>query len=300
MKFKKLLINNSDFGQRFDFVVSKYFVDISRNKIQNLIKDGCFLINDKKVKTGYILGVNDEITYNIPEIKEDNFEPENLNLDIIYEDDDLLVLNKPKNLVVHPAKSHKGITLINGLKHQVDKLSSINGSQRPGIIHRLDKDTSGLMVVAKSDEAHKALTVDISRHDVVRNYYAIVYGTFENKSGTINMPIKRDLNNKTKMSVNKDGKHAVTHFNVLKEFNNFSFLEVKLETGRTHQIRVHMAKINHPILGDKTYGPKKAYGDEGQFLHAYKISFFHPIKKEMVSFESEIPEYFLNAFKDLS
>ncbi|VEU80795.1 RluA family pseudouridine synthase [Haploplasma axanthum] len=299
---KKLQLNNEDIGLRLDIVLLNKFPDLSRNKIQTMIKSSDVLVNNEKVKTGYILRENDEILMTEIEVApviDDSIEKVNLNLDIIYEDDDLLVVNKPKDLVVHPASSYKGVTLINGLVYQVDKLSTINGKNRPGIVHRLDKDTSGLMIVAKSDEAHKELAKDISKHKVVRGYYAIVYGTFENSTGTINMPIKRDPSNRIKMAALEGGRNAVTHFKVLEQYLNHSLVDVELETGRTHQIRVHMSKIGHPILGDQTYGPKKAFGKSGQFLHAYKISFMHPIKKEQMSFETELPLYFKDVIKDL-
>lgn len=301
-ELKKLQLNSNDYNERLDTVLTNHFSDISRNKLQTLIKNGDVLVNDTIVKTGYIIKEEDIVT--MIELVEDvvietNLEKVNLNLDILYEDEHLLVLNKPKDLVVHPASSHKGVTLVNGLLYQVDKLSTINGESRPGIVHRLDKDTSGLMIVAKSDAAHKKLVVDLSKHKVVRKYYAIVYGTFNETSGTINMPIKRDPNNRLRNAVVADGKEAVTHFRVEQEYLNYSLLDVELETGRTHQIRVHLSQIKHPILGDPTYGPKKVYGEIGQYLHAYKISFMHPIKKEQMSFTTDLPDYFKETIKDL-
>lgn len=297
-----LQLSEEDFGERLDSVLTSYYPNISRNKLQSLIKSGDVLVNDNKVKNGYILKEEDIVTVEAFDFTVqvlDNLEKVNLDLEILYEDEDLLVVNKPKDLVVHPAASYDGVTLVNGLLYQVDKLSTINGTSRPGIVHRLDKDTSGLMIVAKSDEAHKQLVIDFSNHVVERKYYALVYGTFNETTGTINMPIKRDPNNRIKMAVVADGKPAISHFKVLEEYLNYSLLEVELETGRTHQIRVHLSEIKHPILGDDVYGPRKVYGDIGQYLHSFKVSFMHPIKKEQMSFETGLPSYFKETIKDL-
>ncbi|WP_026391408.1 RluA family pseudouridine synthase [Haploplasma modicum] len=300
---KKIDIKEEDLGNRLDLVIGLKYKDLSRNKIQTFIKNGDILVNNLKVKTGHILKDGDLVTAIDLGIKEEiiyKAEKVNLNLDIIYEDDDLLVLNKPKGLVVHPASTYDGITLVNGLLYQVDKLSTINGENRPGIIHRLDKDTSGLLLVAKSDLAHKRLAKQIANHEIDRNYYAICYGTFKESTGTINMPIKRDPKDRLKMAVVKDGREALTNFKVLEQYRNHSLLELSLITGRTHQIRVHLSHIGHPILGDQTYGPRKFYGNTGQYLHAFRLSFKHPITKKFMTFETKMPDEFLEAIKDIS
>lgn len=297
------IVIKEDKDIRLDLYLLNKYKELSRNKIQNYIKNGNFLINNKKVKTGYLLKegdiltskniiINEEITYNL--------KPINLNLEVIYEDDDLAIINKPKDLVVHPAKTFKGTTLVNGLLYQFDKLSTINGEKRPGIIHRLDKDTSGLLIITKSNLAHKILSEDISMQKIKRYYYAICYGTFSEKTGEINMPIKRDPKDRIKMAVVKDGKESLTKFEVLEQYLHHSLLKIQLITGRTHQIRVHLSEINHPILGDETYGPKNIYGNIGQYLHAYKLKFNHPITKKEMVFETPLPKYFKDTIIKLS
>lgn len=300
---KKINFFEEDLDKRLDMFLCELYPDLSRNKIQTFIKNGDVLVNDTKVKTGYALKESDIITANELEVKSDieyNLEKVNMNLEILYEDDDVLVINKPKGLVVHPANSYEGDTLVNGLLYQIDRLSTINGATRPGIIHRIDKDTSGLLLIAKSNEAHVILAKDISEHKVDRNYYAICYGTFEGKTGTINMPISRDESNRLRMAVNEGGKNAVTHFEVMEQYLNHSLLKVQLETGRTHQIRVHLSEISHPILGDEVYGPRKVFGKTGQYLHAYKLVFIHPITKKEVTFETSLPNYFKDVIEQLT
>lgn len=301
--FLTIEIDDEFLGERLDHFLSSLYPEISRNKIQNHIKEGNVLVNNEKVKTGFILKDLDVLTMK-PLIIETKVNkeiiPTNLNLEIIYEDNDLAIINKPKDLVVHPAPTHDGVTLVHGILYQLNSLSSINGSNRPGIIHRLDKDTSGLLIVAKTNEAHQILAKDISEHKVKRHYYAIVYGSFSETSGTINMPIGRDLSNRTKMAVDPKGRNATTHFTVVEEYLNHSLLDVELETGRTHQIRVHLSEINHPILGDQVYGPRKVFGKIGQYLHAYKLSFIHPITKKEVTFETSLPNYFKDVILQLT
>ena len=301
--FLTIEIDDEFLGERLDHFLSSLYPEISRNKIQNHIKEGNVLINNTKVKTGFILKDLDVLTMK-PLIIETKVNkeiiPTNLNLEIIYEDNDLAIINKPKDLVVHPAPTHDGVTLVHCILYQLNSLSSINGSNRPGIIHRLDKDTSGLLIVAKTNEAHQILAKDISEHKVKRHYYAIVYGSFSETSGTINMPIGRDLSNRTKMAVDPKGRNATTHFKVIEEYLNHSLLDVELETGRTHQIRVHLSEINHPILGDVVYGPRKVFGKIGQYLHAYKLSFIHPITKKEVTFETSLPNYFKDIITQLT
>ncbi len=290
----KITITNNFEKQRLDlYLLETEFKDKSRSFVQNLIKDEHILVNDLKVKTGYILKTGDEVTiFDVEPVKLD-LNPVNLNLDILYEDEHLLVINKPEGLVVHPASSYHEPTLVHGLMHQVESLSSINGVIRPGIVHRIDKDTSGLLVVAKTDEAHQNLSEKLKNHEIKRTYLALVYHDFAEEEGTITAPIGRHPKNRLKMTVIEDGKHAVTHFKVLKRFDKkYTLISCELETGRTHQIRVHMAYINHPIVGDPLYGPKQVISDHGQFLHATKLSFEHPIKKEYMTFTADIPDYF--------
>lgn len=304
MKKIQFLIDEENTNTRLDLYLISEFSKVSRTKIQKAIKNGEVLVNNEQVKTGYMLKEDDLVTY----MKEDdletdniiNVEPVNLNLEIIYEDDDLLIVNKPKNLVVHPAPTFTGTTLVHGLLYHTKNLSNINGNTRPGIVHRLDKNTTGLMVVAKNDYTHEMLSKDFSERKVIKKYYAICLGTFKNQTGTIDMPIKRDDNNRLLMAVDKAGKEAITEFRVVEKYLNHSLLDIDLKTGRTHQIRVHFSAIGHPILGDDLYGPKKVYGDNGQLLHAYYLSFYHPIKKEQMTFELSLPNYFKDVIDSLT
>ncbi len=286
--------------QRLDTYLSEHdLADKSRSYIQTLIKDEKILVNDQKVKTGYILKQGDLITLLDVELKTLDIKPVDLKLDIVYEDDDLLVINKPQGLVVHPASTYHQPTLVHGLMHQVDHLSSINGVIRPGIVHRIDKDTSGLLVVAKTDQAHQLLSEQLKNHEIIRNYTALVYHSFDEDEGTIKAPIGRHPKNRLKMTVLENGRFSVTHFKVLKRYDQYTLLSCELETGRTHQIRVHMAYINHPVVGDPIYGPKKVISKHGQFLHATDLSFIHPIKKEHMTFHADIPLYFKNFLDQL-
>lgn len=277
-----------------NYLNDQVFSDKSRSYVQNLIKKGLVLVNHLEVKTGYILKTHDQITIEAYEPEVLDLKPVDLKLDIVFEDDDIAVINKPQGLVVHPASSYKDATLVHGLLHQMDNLSEINGVIRPGIVHRIDKDTSGLLVVAKHDRAHQILSDMLKNHEIKRSYMAIVYGHFNEQKATIDAPIGRSPKNRLKMAVIKDGKHAITHFEVIEQFDQYALIKCHLETGRTHQIRVHLAYINHPILGDPIYGPKKVYGDTGQYLHAYQLEFNHPIKKEHLTFQVEMPSKFNN------
>ncbi len=289
----------SDLQVRLDhFLVDE--LKITRSHITKLIKDGDVLVNQNKVKPGYLLKLNDEVTVGDAEIKELDLKPVDLNLEIVYEDEHLLVINKPKGLVVHPAKSHKDKTLVHGLLFEMEKLSNINGVFRPGIIHRIDKDTSGLMMVAKTNEAHQLLAKDLASHQIKRSYQALVHGTFEETKGTINAPVGRHPKQRIKNAVVADGKHAVTHFEVLRTFAKHSLLKCDLETGRTHQIRVHLSYINHPIVGDPLYGLKSMILASGQMLHAYKLAFNHPITKKAMTFEVSLPTEFTEFMDKLS
>ncbi len=274
------------------FIQLEVLKEASRSNIQQLIKSHHIKVNDEAVKTGYSLKVNDNVTIEEIEPKTLDLEPVNLNLDIVYEDEDLLVINKPSGLVVHPASSYHKPTLVHGLLYQIDNLSGINGVVRPGIVHRIDKDTSGLLVVAKHDKAHMILSDALKTHDITRTYLAIVYNAFSEASGKIDAPISRNPNHRLKMAVLEGGKHAVTHFKVLLNFDKYALISCSLETGRTHQIRVHMAYIKHPIVGDPLYGPKKVVGEHGQYLHATNLSFVHPIKKEHMTFNVDMPDSF--------
>ncbi len=293
MPKSKINVTIESEGMRLDlFLHETVFQDKSRSYVQNLIKDKHVTVNDDVVKTGYALKKDDVIHYDIPQTKKLDLEPIDMSLDIVYEDDDLIVINKPQGLVVHPASSYHEPTLVHGLLHQSDQLSSINGVARPGIVHRIDKDTSGLLVVAKNDYTHQALSKDLSNHKIQRRYFALVYGHVKEEQGTIDAPIQRHPKNRLKNAVIQGGKRAVTHFKVVERFLDYTLLSCELETGRTHQIRVHLSFINHPIVGDPLYGPKQVIGDQGQFLHATELRFFHPTKKEHMTFHADMPQNF--------
>ena len=297
---KKIKISQDFVGLRLDhFLLNHACNDLSRNAIQQRIKDGYIKVNGHIVKTGYTLKLDDVLSLEEVETKSLSMEAVDLKLDIVYEDDDLLVINKPQGLVVHPASSYHEPTLVHGLLHQVDNLSSINGIIRPGIIHRIDKDTSGLLVVAKNDLAHRFLSNELSNHRIKRVYEAIVYGQIEENEAKIDAPIARHPKNRLKMAVIAEGKPAITHFKVIERFDQFTYIECQLKTGRTHQIRVHMQFINHPILGDPIYGPKKVIGTNGQFLHAKTLSFTHPTKKEHMTFHATMPSNFVDMINKL-
>lgn len=283
-------VRNEDIGSRLDHVLmTQVFPEKSRSYVQHMIKEGLITLNGQTVKTGMVIKKDDVIQIQDVEAKTLDIEAVNLNLDIVYEDDDLAVINKPSGLIVHPASTTHEATLVHGLLHQMDELSSINGVIRPGIVHRIDKDTSGLLVVAKNDIAHQALSEDLQQHDIERVYIALVYGQFKENEGYIDAPIARHPKNRLKMTVIPSGKTAKTHFKVLERFDRYSLLELKLETGRTHQIRVHMSYIGHPVVGDPIYGPKEVVGNSGQFLHAKTLSFMHPTKKEPMTFSADLP-----------
>ncbi len=300
-----LIINESKteyIGVRIDKVLTKELSDYSRAYIQKLLDDGHITIGDKTVKSNYKLRAGDCINVLIPEPEELEVLPENIPLDVVYEDKDIIIINKPKGMVVHPAPGHTSGTLVNALMyHCKDSLSSINGILRPGIVHRIDMDTTGLLVACKNDLAHRVMSDKFKIHDITRVYTAICYNRFPEPEGTIDKPIARHKIDRKKMSIDPNGRNAVTHYKVIEELkNNFSLIECRLETGRTHQIRVHMASINHPLLGDEVYGPKnKSFKTEGQTLHAGVLGFNHPITNEYMEFKSELPEYFKNILNGL-
>ena len=271
----------------------------SRNEIQKLIIDGAILVNNKNIKPSYLLNIDDLISVEILEPKVANIVKKDIPLDIVYEDSDVIVINKPSGMVVHPANGHYDDTLVNALMFHCQDLSSINGEIRPGIVHRIDKDTSGLIVACKNDYAHNHLAKQLKNKTTLRKYIAICYGTFDHSNGKIDIPIARDKTNRKKMAASLDGKNAITHFKVIESFNGYSLLELQLETGRTHQIRVHLSYINHPILGDPLYGPKKVVGTHGQYLHAKTLGFKHPKTNKLMEFDSSLPDYFLEKIEEL-
>ena len=282
-------------GERLDKYISMLFAEQSRSFFQKLIKDGHVSVNNKLEKANYRLKLEDFVQIEIPDAVEAQIQPENIPLDILYEDEDLLVVNKPKGMVVHPANGNPDGTLVNALMyHCGDSLSGINGIIRPGIVHRIDKDTSGLLIVAKNDAAHVGLAQQIKDHSFTRAYEAVVYGNVKEDEGTVNLPIGRNPKDRKKMAVvNSNSKPAVTHYQVLERFGDFTHIRCVLETGRTHQIRVHMAYIGHPVAGDGVYGPRKVITElEGQCLHAKQIGFVHPITNKYLEFDSELPDYF--------
>lgn len=280
---------------RLDKVLSELMDGMSRSYIQKLIDDEYIMINDKKTKPGYKLRVTDKIDITIPEPELLEVIPVDIPIDIVYEDNDIIIVNKPKGMVVHPAPGHMNDTLVNALMYHCKNLSSINGVTRPGIVHRIDKDTSGLLLVCKNDQAHRIMSERFKIHDINRVYTAICHNRFKVKEGTIDKAIARDKVNRKKMAIDEiSGRRAVTHYTVLEDLkNNLSLIECRLETGRTHQIRVHMASINHSLLGDTVYGSnKQPYNTDGQVLHAGLLGFNHPITGEYMEFTSEIPDYF--------
>ncbi|MCM3400711.1 RluA family pseudouridine synthase [Cytobacillus oceanisediminis] len=286
------IIPDEQAGERIDKVLSTLNADWSRTQVQQWIKDCNVLVNGQKPKTNYKCTANDKIEISIPEPEELDVVPEKMDLDIYYEDKDVLVVNKPKGMVVHPAAGHGTGTLVNGLMAHCTDLSGINGVMRPGIVHRIDKDTSGLLMVAKNDMAHESLVNQLMNKTVTRKYRAVVHGVIPHDYGTIDAPIARDPKDRQSMTVVDNGKHAVTHFQVLERFRDFTLVECQLETGRTHQIRVHMKYIGYPLAGDPKYGPRKTLDIGGQALHAGVLGFEHPRTGEYLEFEASIPAYF--------
>ena len=282
-------------GERIDKCISNYLESLSRSYIQKIIKDGKAYVNDAVVKANYKVKVDDKVQFEIPDCEEPDIPPQDIPLDILYEDKDILIVNKPKDMVVHPAPGHYEGTLVNAIMfHCKDELSGINGVLRPGIVHRIDKDTTGSIIICKNDEAHRKIAQQLKEHSITRKYRAIVYGRIMEEEGTVNAPIGRHPTDRKKMAINeKNGKPAVTHYKVLERFDKYTYIECQLETGRTHQIRVHMTSIGHPLLGDEVYGNAKfPFKLEGQTLHAMTIGFIHPTTGEYVEYEAPLPEYF--------
>ena len=293
----------ADSGLRIDKYLSSVNEQLSRSHIQKLLKSGLVLVDGKPVKASYQVDEGDVISLDIPEAVEPEIEPENMDLDILYEDQDVILVNKPKGMVVHPAAGHYSHTLVNGLMHHCkDQLSGINGVMRPGIVHRIDMDTTGVIIACKNDMAHNSIAAQLKEHSITRRYQAIVHGVLKDDAGTIEGPIGRHPTDRKKMSINyNNGKSAVTHYKVLKRFRQYTHVECRLETGRTHQIRVHMASIGHPLLGDLVYGPGKCPipGLQGQTLHAGVLGFIHPRTGEYMEFTAPLPEYFAKLLNTL-
>ncbi len=287
---------------RLDRFLADNLEDYSRSVIQNLIKEGNIKVNDKEIKANYIIKPLDHISVVIPEAREIDIIPENISLDILYEDDDILIVNKPKGMVVHPSNGHESGTLVNAIMyHCKDNLSGINGEIRPGIVHRIDMDTTGSLIICKNDNAHRFIAEQIAVHSINRIYEGIVHGVIKEEEGTIETLIGRSPTDRKKMAVlRENGREAITHFRVIRRFKDYTYCEFKLETGRTHQIRVHMSHINHPLVGDNVYGPKKCpFKLQGQTLHAKTIGFLHPRTHEYVEFTAPTPDYFVKLLQKL-
>ncbi len=294
------VVDKDNSGERIDRFLAQNAGELTRSAVQKLIDDGLVLCNGQTVAKNYKLRENDVLTVDIPEPAELDVKPQDIPLEIVYEDEDLLVVNKPKGMVVHPAAGNPDGTLVNALLyHCKGRLSSINGVIRPGIVHRIDKNTSGLLIVAKNDNSHNKLAEQIKAHTFTREYMAVVTGRFKEKTGTVDQPIGRSKYDRKKMCVTQlNSKNAVTHYEVVEEMGNYSLVRFRLETGRTHQIRVHCAYIGHPVYGDDVYA-KEVKGLQGQCLHAKKIGFVHPTTNEYMEFDSELPEYFVKVLEKL-
>lgn len=288
-------VNDSMENERIDRCISGLIDSLSRSFLQKMIKEECVLVNGKPIKGSYRVKEGDEIAFELPDSVEPDIVAENIPLDILYEDTDVIVVNKPKGMVVHPAAGHYSGTLVNALMyHCGTELSGINGVMRPGIVHRIDMDTTGSIIVCKNDKAHNCIAEQLKEHSIKRRYRAICYGVIHEEEGIINKPLGRHPIDRKKMAVNeRNGKTAVTHYRVLQRFDKYTYIECALETGRTHQIRVHMASIGHPLLGDEVYSDRKCpFKLQGQTLHAMTLGFIHPSSNEYVEVEAPLPEYF--------
>ncbi len=298
---KEIVVENNDQKKRLDLFITEELPEISRTAAKRLIEEEKVLVNGKKQKSSYKPENGDKISIEIPQAHEVELKAQDIPVPVVYEDNDIIVVNKPKGMVVHPANGNPDGTLVNAILSMCkDSLSGIGGEIRPGIVHRLDKDTSGLLIVAKNDLAHINMSKQIQDRKVTKKYIALVRGVIAENEATIDLPIARSTKDRKKMAVDPKGKNAVTHFKVLKRYDNYTLLELKIDTGRTHQIRVHMSYIGHPVVGDEVYSNgKNEFGVQGQMLHARYLQFKHPITKKELSLEAPIPEYFENVLEQL-
>lgn len=286
------VVQEEDEGTRLDKLIATVFTEFSRNQVKKMMDEELVEVNKRIEKPSYRVNWGDVIVVKVKDPIGLDVQPENIPLDVCYEDEDVIVINKPSGMVVHPANGHFTGTLVNALLYHCDDLSGINGIIRPGIVHRIDKDTSGLLVMAKNDDAHISLAEQFKEKVTKRIYYAICHGNLLHPEGTIDAPIGRDKNDRTKMAVVPGGRTAITHYKVIEYLGPYTYISCQLETGRTHQIRVHMSYIGHPLVGDIKYGPKRVVGREGQYLHAAVLGFYHPRTKEFMEFEAPLPDYF--------
>lgn len=296
---EKYTLKVTDSDIRLDKYISEHIENLSRTRVKELIKEKNILVNKKQEKVSYKVQAGDEISVTVPAVKPLDLTPENIPLDIVYEDDDVIVVNKPQGMVVHPSAGHPDHTLVNALLYHTRNLAASPEGFRPGIVHRIDKDTSGLLMIAKNSQARESLEKQLANKTNERYYLAIVHGNFGEENGKIDAPIGRNPNDRKKMAVVKNGKNAVTHFKVLEQFKNYSLIKCKLETGRTHQIRVHLSYIGHPVAGDPLYGPKKTLKGSGQFLHAEVLGFKHPKTGKQLTFEVKPPKIFEDTLNEL-
>lgn len=300
-EIREFLVEEDEEGDRLDVYLADQFVDMSRSYIQKIIKDKKVTVNGKIEKSKYLVKEEDKIVIEIPKPKVLEVVPQDIPIEIVYEDDDIIIVNKPQGMVVHPAPGNYEGTLVNAiLYHCKGNLSSINGVIRPGIVHRIDKDTSGILMIAKNNNAHNCLAEQLKDHSITREYEFICHGVFKEDNVTVDRPIGRNPKDRLKMAIVPNGKRAVTHFEVIERFNGYTHVRARLETGRTHQIRVHAMSINHPLVGDPVYGPKNSKIKlNGQALHAKKLGFIHPTTKEYIEFDSELPDYFQKLLEKL-
>lgn len=300
-EIREFLVEEDEEGDRLDVYLADQFVDMSRSYIQKIIKDKKVTVNGKIEKAKYLVKEEDKIVIEIPKPKVLEVVPQDIPIEIVYEDDDIIIVNKPQGMVVHPAPGNYEGTLVNAiLYHCKGNLSSINGVIRPGIVHRIDKDTSGILMIAKNNKAHNCLAEQLKDHSITREYEFICHGVFKEDNVTVDRPIGRNPKDRLKMAIVPNGKRAVTHFEVIERFNGYTHVRARLETGRTHQIRVHAMSINHPLVGDPVYGPKNSKIKlNGQALHAKKLGFIHPTTKEYIEFDSELPDYFQKLLEKL-